>query len=83
MSMKMTWFDIFFSSKHGIGFRSLEVYQYCPFSCVTENKALAAILVLSILMNRSYFQINALKPGIYSHRISRGVFELLYNIFFI
>ena len=33
--------------------------------CETENEAAAAILVLSILINRSYFQLIALKPGIY------------------
>ena len=27
------------------GFRGLRVYQYYPFSCETENKAAAAILV--------------------------------------
>ena len=70
-------------SKHGIGLRGLRVYQYCPFSCETENEAVAAILFLSILMNRSHFQINALKPGIYSHRISRWLFEWLYGIFFL
>ena len=40
-------------------------YWYCPFSCETENEAAATILVLSILINRSYFQLIALKPGIY------------------
>ena len=34
-------------------------------SCETENEAAAAILVLSILINSSYFQLIALKPGIY------------------
>ena len=46
-----------------IGFRGQR--QYCPFSCETENEAATAILVLFILINRSYFQLIALKPGIY------------------
>ena len=70
--MAATW-RLFFSnfflilSKPGIyiGFRGLRVYQYCPFSCESENEAVAAILVLSILINRSYFQLIALKPRIY------------------
>ena len=33
---------------------------HCPFTRATENQAMAAILILSILLNRSYFQINAL-----------------------
>ena len=59
----------------------LRGYLYCPFSCETENEAAAAILVLSILINRSYFQLIALKLGIYSHCISRGVCECLHGIF--
>ena len=52
-------------SKPGIySFRGLRVYYYCPFLCETENEA-AAILILEILINRSYFQLIALKPGIY------------------
>ena len=39
------------------------------------------ILVLSIFIDRSYFQLIALKPGIYSHCISREVFECLDGIF--
>ena len=56
---------------------------HCPFyvfthktdnaKFTTEKEAMAAILILSILINRSYFQINALKPGI--HRFSVGVCE--------
>ena len=38
---------------------------YCPFSCETENEAAVAIVVSSILIHRSYFQLIALKPGIY------------------
>ena len=38
-----------------IGFWGLRVYKYCPFSCETENEAAAAILVLLILINCSYF----------------------------
>ena len=34
------------------------------FSCETENEAAADILVLSLLINLSYFQLIALKPGI-------------------
>ena len=51
------------SSKPGIyiGFHGL----FCPFSRGTEKEAAAAILVFSILKNRSYFQLIALKPGIY------------------
>ena len=69
--MAATWWLIFFQlvfripSKPGIGFRGLRVYDYCPFSCETENEAAAAILVLLILINRSYLQLIALKPGIY------------------
>ena len=71
--MAATWRLIIFQlvfripSKPGIyiGFRGLRVYDYCPFSCETENEAAAAILVLSILINRSYLQLIALKPGIY------------------
>ena len=32
-----------------------------PFLCEIENEAAAAILVLLILINRFYFQLNALK----------------------
>ena len=40
------------------------------------------MLDLSILINRSHFQLIALKPGIYkSHCMSRGVFECLHGIF--
>ena len=28
-----------------IGFRGLRVYWHCPFSCATENEAMAAILI--------------------------------------
>ena len=49
-----------------IGFWGLRVYYLCPFSCETENEAAAAILVLSILINRSYFQLIALKACIYN-----------------
>ena len=38
--------------------------MHCPFSCETKNEATAAILVLSILINRYYFQLNTLKTGI-------------------
>ena len=64
-----------------IGFRGLRGYSYCPLSCETENEAASAILILSILINRSFFQLIALKPGIYSHCISPGVFECLHGIF--
>ena len=73
--MTATWrlifFKTFFSEFPGnllyiyIGFRGLRVYKYCPFSCETENEAAAAILALSILINRFYFQLIDLKPGIY------------------
>ena len=71
--MAATWRLIFFQPFFSefprnllyVGFRGLQVYQYCPFSCETENEAVVAILVLSILINRSYFQLIALKPGIY------------------
>ena len=44
----------------------MRVYWHCPFSCETENEApAAAILVFPILIPRSYFQLNALKPGLY------------------
>ena len=67
--MAATWRLIFLKlffripSKPGIyiGFWGLRVYWNCPFSCETENEAAAAILVLSILINRSYFQLIALK----------------------
>ena len=52
-----TWYIYRFS-----GYVSLLVLS---FSCETENEAAAAILVLSILINRFYFQLFALKPGIY------------------
>ena len=51
----------------------MRVYWHCPFSCEVESEAMAAILVLSILINRSYFQINALKPGIYTIGESIGI----------
>ena len=69
--MATTWRLIFFyfflfriPAKPGIyvGFRGLRFY--CPFSYKTENEAAAAILVLSILINRSDFQLITLKPGI-------------------
>ena len=47
-----------------IVFRGLRVYWHCPFSCETENEAASAILLLSILIKRFYFQLNALKPDI-------------------
>ena len=51
-------------SKPG-SFQGLQVYYYCPFSCETETEAAEAILVLSILINRSYFQLIAFKSGVY------------------
>ena len=58
---RLTFFFDFFSDFPRnlvyIGFRCLRVYWHCPFSCETENEAAAAILVLSILINRSYFQL--------------------------
>ena len=57
-----------------ISFQGLRVYYHCPFSYETENEATAAILVYQIiLLNRSYFQLNALKPGIYSFSRSIGI----------
>ena len=55
MSMEMTWLEFQLSTDNQKGL----------FSYETENETTAAILVLSILINRSYFQVNALKPGIY------------------
>ena len=34
------------------------------FLCLIENEATAAVLILSILINQSYFKLNVLKPGI-------------------
>ena len=51
----------------------MHVYQHSPFSCETENQATAAILVLSILINHSYFQSNALEPGTYRFSGSASV----------
>ena len=35
-----------------------------PFLCATENKVMAVFFIFSIiLINRSYFQLSALKPG--------------------
>ena len=44
----------------------MRVDWHCPFSCETENEATAAILILSILINRSYLHLNALKLAIYT-----------------
>ena len=60
-----TFFSDFPRNLVYIGFRGLRVHWHCPFSCATENEAAAAILVLSILINRFHFQLIALKPGIY------------------
>ena len=65
-----------------IGFRGLRVYCHCPFSCEIENKATAAILILSILINRSYFQLIALKPGIIGFRGSVSLLALSGNKMF-
>ena len=65
---RLNFFRFFFlriSLKPGIDFRGLRVYWHCPFSCEIENEAMAAILVLSILINPSYFQLNAFQPAIY------------------
>ena len=43
----------------------LRVYWHCPFSCATENEAMTAILILSILINHSYFQLNVLNRPLY------------------
>ena len=43
---------------NNIGFRGLRVYRHCPFSRATENDALGAILILSILINHCYFQFD-------------------------
>ena len=73
--MAAIWRLIFLTSFFQNSFETWYIYRfsgsasllvlYCPFSCETENEAAAAILVLSILINRSYFQLIALKPGIY------------------
>ena len=75
-----------------ICFRGLRVYRHCPFSCatkttyciwyctfscLTENEAMTTILILSILINHSYFQLNELKPGIYIHCRFSGSASLL------
>ena len=54
----------------------MQVYWHCPFSRETENETKAGILVLSILINRSYFQWNALNPGIYSFSGSSSLLAL-------
>ena len=41
------------------------------FLTIFQNSLEKAILVLLVLINRSYFQLNALKPGIY--RITASV----------
>ena len=43
-----------------------------------ENEAKAAILVLSILINRSYFLLNALKSGIYRFSASASLIGIVY-----
>ena len=45
----------------------------------TENETTAAILVLSILLNRSYFQLNASRPGIY--RFLESASPLAFSVF--
>ena len=52
------------------------VYWHCAFSCATENEAIEFILILSILINNSYFQLNALKPGIYRFSGSASLLAL-------
>ena len=64
-----------------LGFRGLRVYSYCPFSCDTENEAADAILVLSILINRSYFQLIAWKSGIYRVTASAVGYLSAYTVF--
>ena len=59
--MAVTWRLIFFSTLFFFKIPWL-------FSCETEIEATAIISVLSILINCSYFQLNALKPDI--HRFS-------------
>ena len=73
--MTATWRPFFVDLVY-IGFRGLRVYWHCPFSCETKNKATEAILVLSILINRSYFQLNALELGIYGFLGSASLLAL-------
>ena len=56
--------NLFFRSVFFSEFQVVRTYWHCPLSCGAENEAMTAILVLSILINRSYFLLNALKPGI-------------------
>ena len=42
---------------------------------------MAAILVLSILINRSYFQLNPLKPSIYIYMFSGSASLLAFFVF--
>ena len=49
----------------------------------TENEAASFILVLSILINRSYFQLFALKPGIYRVTASAEGYLSACMVFFV
>ena len=65
---------IFLFQKHGIYrfSRSLNLLAL-SVSCETENVATAAISVSAILINRSYFQLNTLKPDIGLYRFSGSI----------
>ena len=64
--MAATWRLIFFITFFQNSFETWYIYRFLGSACLlTENEAATAILVLSILINRSYFQLISLKPGIY------------------
>ena len=41
-----------------IGFRVLQIYWHYQFLYTIENESMAAIFILSILINHSYFELN-------------------------
>ena len=41
-----------------VGFQGLRVYWHCPFSCAVQTKAIAAILILSLIF---YYWHNVLE----------------------
>ena len=80
--MAATWRLTFVFKKNQNSLETWYVYRFSGSVSLLELSAVvAAILVLSILINRSYFQLIGLKHGIYSHCMSGGVFECL-HIFF-
>ena len=92
MSMEMTWLEFQLSTDNQNGrhlttnffstFFSEFPRNLASFSCETKNEAAAAIFVLSILINRSYFQLTAFKPGIYRVTASAEGYLSACTVFF-